>query len=89
MKTQKAIIFDSSTLISFSMNGLLPELKALKKVFNGIFIITSDVKREVIDKPITIKRFELDALRLKQLLDENVLEMPVSLGINHKQEKSR
>ena len=40
--TQKAIIFDSSTLISLSMNGLLPELKGLKNVFNGSFIITSD-----------------------------------------------
>lgn len=79
---KKAIIFDSSTLISFSMNGLLPELRELRKVFDGSFIITSDVKREVIDKPITVKRFELEALRLKQLLDEKVLEMPVSLGIN-------
>jgi len=79
---KKAIIFDSSTLISFSMNGLLSELKELKKKFNGSFIISSDVKREVIDKPLTVKRFELEALRLKQLLDEKVLEMPISLGID-------
>ena len=78
----KAIIFDSSTLISFSMNGLLPELKGLRKIFKGNFLITQDVKREIIDKPITIKRFELEALRLKQLLNEKVLEMPVSLGIS-------
>lgn len=84
MKMKKAIIFDSSTLISFSMNGLLPELKALKEIFDGSFIITSDVKREIIDKPLTIKRFELEALRLNQLLDEKVLEMPVSLKINQK-----
>ena len=78
----KAIIFDASTLISFSMNGLLPELKGLRKIFKGNFLITHDVKREIIDKPITIKRFELEALRLKQLLNEKVLEMPVSLGIS-------
>ena len=52
---KKAIIFDSGTLISFSMNGLLPELRELKKIFNGKFLITKDVKREVIDKPIKIK----------------------------------
>lgn len=81
----KVIIFDSGTLISFSMNGLLPELRGLKKIFNGKFIISKDVKREIIDKPLTIKRFELEALRLKQLLDEKILELPVSLGINEEE----
>ncbi|MCK5149486.1 hypothetical protein KAJ87_00995 [Candidatus Pacearchaeota archaeon] len=78
----KVIIFDASTLITFAMNGLLPEFKELKKIFNGKFIITKDVKREIIDRPITIKRFELEALKLKQLLDEKIIEMPSCLGIN-------
>lgn len=77
----KAIIFDSSTLITFSLNGLFEEFRNLKKIFNGKFIITSDVKHEIIDKPLSIKRFELEALKLKQLLDEGVLEMPESLNI--------
>jgi len=79
--TSKVIIFDSSTLISFFMNGLLPELKELKKIFKGKFIITNDVKKEIIDKPITIKRFEFEALKLKELLDEKVIEMPSCFGI--------
>ena len=78
----KAIIFDSGTLISLSMTGLIDELRDLKKIFNGHFLITKDVKREVIDKPLTIKRFELEALRVKQLLDEKILEMPDSLKID-------
>ncbi len=78
----KVIIFDASTLITLSMNGLFNEFRKLKKVFKGKFIITKDVKREIIDKPITIKRFELEALRLKKLLDEKVLEMPSSLNVN-------
>ena len=77
----KVLIFDSSTLISFSMNGLLEELRKLKKQFNGKFLITSEVKYEVIDRPINVKRFELEALRVNQLLKENTLEMPESLGI--------
>lgn len=77
----KAIIFDASTLISLAMNGLLPELKELRKIFDGKFIITNDVKREIIDKPLTIKKFELEALKIKQLLDEKVLELPSSVGI--------
>jgi len=82
MNQQKAIIFDASTLITLAMNGLLPEFKELKKIFKGKFIITEDVKREIIDKPITIKRFELEALKLKQLLDDKILEMPSSLKIS-------
>ncbi len=81
----KIIIFDASTLISLAMNGLLPELKELRKIFKGKFIITKEVKREIIDKPLTIKRFELEALKLKQLLDEKVLEMPLSVRIDDKE----
>ena len=47
----KAIIFDSGTLISFSMNGVTEELEKLKGIFEGKFLITPDVKREVIDRP--------------------------------------
>jgi len=82
MNQQKVIIFDASTLITLAMNGLLEEFKELKKIFKGKFIITEDVKREIIDKPITIKRFELEALKLRQLLDDKILEMPSSLKIS-------
>ncbi len=82
MNQQKIILFDASTLITLAMNGLLPEFRELKKIFKGKFIITEDVKREIIDKPITIKRFELEALKLKQLLDDKILEMPSSLNIS-------
>lgn len=77
------IIFDASTLISFSMNGLLNEIVKLKKIFQGKFLITEDVKFEVIDRPLEVKRFELEALRLKKLFDEKVLELPDSLGIKN------
>ncbi len=79
----KAIIFDASTLISFAMNGLLPEVKALKNIFNGKFLITEQIKKETIDRPITTKRFELEALKVKELLDEKVLELPNSIGIDN------
>ncbi len=79
----KCIVFDASTLISFSMNGLIDEFRNLKKIFPGKFIITKEVKREIIDNPIKIKRFELEALRTKQLLEEGIIEMPEVLGISH------
>ena len=80
----KALIFDASAIITFAMNGFLPELKKLKKLFGGKFLITQDVKREIIDKPMKINRFKLEALKVNQLLDEKVFEMSNSLGISEK-----
>lgn len=78
----KIIIFDASTLITLAMNGMFEEMRELKKIFKGKFIITKEVKMEIIDKPITINRFKLEALKLKQLLDEKTLEMPSTIGIS-------
>ncbi len=77
----KAIIFDASTIISFSMNGLLKELEELKKIFNGKFLITEKVKFEAIDKPMTIDRFRLEAIKIKKLLEDRTFELPSSIGI--------
>ena len=85
MTTNKAIIFDASTLITFSMNGLYEELRKLKKVFGGRFFITTMVREEIIDKPVQRKRFELEALRLQKLLEDGVLEMPQSIGIKREE----
>ncbi|MEK6760474.1 MAG: hypothetical protein AABX93_00970 [Nanoarchaeota archaeon] len=79
---QKAIIFDSGSLISLSMAGLFDELIGLKKIFKGKFLITKEIKGEIIDKPMSIKKYELEAIRLKELLDSGILEMPSSLKIS-------
>ena len=85
----KAIILDSGVLISFSMNGITDIIKKLKGFFPGKFLITSEIKREVIDVPLKIKRFELEALKIKKLLDDGVLEMPGSLGIKDSEIEKR
>lgn len=77
----KAIIFDASTLITLAMNGLLEEFSKLKKAFNGKFLITEDVRKEVVDKPSSINRFKLEALRLNKLITDKVLEMPEAVGV--------
>src|SRR3989338_3933420 len=83
--TQKDLIFDSGSLISLSINGLLEELKKLKKIFNGEFIITKEVKKEVVDNPIKIKMYELEALKIQNLIDEGCLNMPDKIGITDKE----
>ncbi|NCN51802.1 hypothetical protein GW931_02220 [archaeon] len=82
---QNVLIFDSSSLISITMSGLLNEFKKLKKTFPGKFIIPEEVKVEIINHPLEIKKFELEALKLNQLLKEGILEMPESLGIDSTQ----
>ena len=79
----KLLIFDSSSIINLTMNGLLDLLRDLKKIFPGKFLITKAVKYETIDRPLQIKKFELGALKIQQLLDDKVIEMPESIGINH------
>ena len=77
----KALIFDSGTLITLSMNCMLDIVRELKKGFDGKFLITKEVKYEIVDRPLNIKKYKLGALRLKSLIDEGILEFPVSLGI--------
>lgn len=78
----KAIIFDSSTLINFVMNGLEEVLVNLKKQFSGKFLITQSVKYETIDRPLNNKEFELGALKISHLLDNKTIELPESMGIS-------
>lgn len=82
---EKYIIFDSGTLISFAMNGLFLEFSKLKEIFKGKFLITNEVKKEIIDVPLGIKKFELQALKLKDLIDRGILEFPENIGINSKE----
>lgn len=71
----KYLIFDSGPLINFAMNGSLHILEKLKKEFDGEFLITKEVKQEIIDTPLTIKRFELEALQLKSIYDKGIIKL--------------
>lgn len=82
---QKAIIFDSGSLISFAMSSLYEELINLKKNFKGKFIITKEVREEIIDKPINIKKFELEAMKLKELMNRGIIELPESVGVSQEE----
>lgn len=69
------LIFDAGPLISLSMSGLIYILERLKKDFKGEFIITPQVKREVIDRPLKNKKYELGGLRILDLLDRGILKI--------------
>ncbi len=86
---EKAIIFDSGSLINFSMNGVLYIIEKLKKEFGGKFLITSDVEYETIKHPLKIKKYELGGLKIQELLNKKIIEMPESLHINSSEIKHK
>jgi len=89
MTIQKVLIFDSGTLINLSMNGLLYILPELKKTSPVRFVITEQVKYEVVDRPIGVPRFELGALRINDLITENILELPEAFEVSSSEISSR
>lgn len=85
----KALIFDTGTLINLSMNGLLYILPALKEKTKVRFVITHSVKYEVVDRPMNVPRFELGALRVRNMIDSGVIELPQTFSIAHDQITSK
>jgi len=73
MKPGKFLIFDAGPIISLTMNGMLDVLERLRLRFHGEFIITPQVRKEVVEKPLMIKKYELEALKVQNLIDKNVL----------------
>jgi len=56
------------------MNGILPVFEKLQKEFNGNFLITKEVYQEIIEKPLTIKRFEFQAMQIKDLFNRGIIK---------------
>ncbi len=81
----KVLILDSGILINLSMNGLLYILEELKNITGLKIIITKDVKTETIDRPIGIPKFELGALRVQNLLNLKIIDLPDSIQVSDNQ----
>jgi len=71
----KYLILDSGALINMTLNGLIEIFTELTEKFQGEMIITDAIKYETIDHPRKIKRFEWSALRIRQLLDDEVIRL--------------
>jgi len=81
----KALILDTGTLINLSMNGLLYILPELAEKTKVKFFITHAVKYEVVDRPMNVPRFELGALRVRNMIDSGAINLPQTLDIPHDQ----
>lgn len=72
---EKILFFDAGPIISLVMSRLEWILPELKKKFNGKFYITPAVEYELVERPITIKRFQFEALQVLKLIREGTLEV--------------
>ncbi|MCX8194265.1 MAG: hypothetical protein N3G19_02815 [Candidatus Pacearchaeota archaeon] len=83
----KALIFDSSPIISLALNDLLYILKPLKKIFGGEFFITENVKYELIDRSLGIKKFKFEALVIQSLINQGVFKIKNNSYIENETKK--
>lgn len=72
---EKALFFDTGPIITLVMSRLVGILPELKKKYGGKFYITPSVKRELVTRPIDIKRFEFEALQALKLIKDGILEV--------------
>lgn len=78
------VVCDSSSLISLSESCNLEALEFLRRKTGVSFLIPPGVQQEIIGHPLHVKQYWFSALRLKQLLSQNVLKV-VSSPTLHQQ----
>jgi predicted nucleic acid-binding protein len=71
----KSIVFDTGPIISLTMNNLLWLLEPLKDRFGGEFYISKTVREELIDKPLSTKKFKFEALQTLQYIKRGTLKV--------------
>ena len=72
---EKKLFFDAGPVITLVTSRLAWLLPLLKKQFNGTFYITPAVKFELIDRPLTVKRFEFEALEVSKMIKEGIMQV--------------
>ncbi len=72
---EKIIILDSSSIITINMIGMINVIEKLKKMFNVKFLITNNVYEEIVNVPLSIKKYAIRALVVKELVEKKILEI--------------
>lgn len=80
----KYLIFDAGPIISLTMNGMLYVIEKLKENFDGEFILTPQVVREVVDRPMKIKKYKLEAIQVRDMIERGVFKMSSEVVPNQK-----
>lgn len=78
------LIFDTSAIISLATNSLLDITEQMKKKFKGDFIISNSVKEEVLDHPLNIRKYKLEAIMISSLIQNNIFRIYSNVNIDSK-----
>lgn len=89
---KKYLIFDSGGIINVVINDLLEVFRELRDEFNGSFLITNAVKYETVDHPLQIKKFMWGAIRVEQLINDEIIKLAEKekmIDVKELEEKTR
>lgn len=81
MPQKKIIVFDTGPIISLTINNLLWLLDGLKQEFHGDFYITPAVYDELINRPLTTRKYKLEALQVLPYITKGTLKVYTNLPI--------
>lgn len=81
-------VFDSSSIISIAETCLIDVFGKLAEETKVRFVIPAHVEDETVTRPLQIKRFELNALRIKKTIDSGWIEVK-GLGFAAKQQTKK
>jgi predicted nucleic acid-binding protein len=71
----KSLVLDTGPVISLALNNMLWLFKKVKEKYNINFYITEAVKKELVDNPLTTKRFKFEALQTLKIIEEGTIEI--------------
>jgi len=81
MSRRKSLVFDTSSIISLVTNNMLWILTALKKKFDGDFLVPSAVYREMISVPLSSKKYKFEAMVVCEYMHNGVLRVTKNLNL--------
>ncbi len=80
LKNEKLVVVDSSSLITISDNCLIKIIKHLTEL-NGLnFVIPESVYDESVSRPLSIKQYEFNAIRIKDAIEDGYLKIIKTSG---------
>jgi hypothetical protein len=71
----KTIILDAGPIITLALNNLLWLFEKVKIKHKINFYMTEAVKKEVIDNPLSTKKFKFEALQVMNLVDRGIISV--------------
>lgn len=77
----RAIVFDTGPIISLTINNLLWLLEELRKEYKGEFYITPAVYDELINKPLSTRKYKLEALQVLPYITKGIVKVYNNLPI--------